>query len=201
MDDGRSDLSVLPHAVTPARTAGRGPRLAVRAFRRAVGHLAILPGLLPARRQATRHRIESACRSGTCGPPPGNVPAGPRHRGHLPAPQAKLRTARQPGAPRALAPVPPLGAGPGTAPARLVRPGPGGTRCGRKPTASGRGAQPGGDNGGPSAHLARPAHRLLMTPRLRLGTRGSPLALWQANYVADRIRAAAPDRAIQLVEI
>jgi hydroxymethylbilane synthase len=36
---------------------------------------------------------------------------------------------------------------------------------------------------------------------LRIGTRGSPLALWQANYVADRLRALAPDRAIELVEI
>ena len=29
-----------------------------------------------------------------------------------------------------------------------------------------------------------------MTPPIRLGTRGSPLALWQANMVADRLRAA-----------
>ena len=40
-----------------------------------------------------------------------------------------------------------------------------------------------------------------MTPPLRLGTRGSPLALWQANYVAERLRATARDRAVQLVEI
>jgi hydroxymethylbilane synthase len=40
-----------------------------------------------------------------------------------------------------------------------------------------------------------------MTSPLRLGTRGSPLALWQANYVADRLRAVAPDRPIELVDI
>ncbi|MGE3803323.1 MAG: hydroxymethylbilane synthase [Gemmataceae bacterium] len=39
-----------------------------------------------------------------------------------------------------------------------------------------------------------------MTP-LRVGTRGSRLALWQANYVADRLKQACPDRAIELVEI
>lgn len=36
---------------------------------------------------------------------------------------------------------------------------------------------------------------------LRIGTRGSDLALWQANYVADQIRAARPDLSIELVEI
>jgi hydroxymethylbilane synthase len=36
---------------------------------------------------------------------------------------------------------------------------------------------------------------------LRIGTRGSPLALWQARFVSDRLRAAAPDRPIELVEI
>jgi hydroxymethylbilane synthase len=36
---------------------------------------------------------------------------------------------------------------------------------------------------------------------LRIGTRGSPLALWQANYVADQLRAVAPGRSIELVEI
>src|SRR5262249_19636606 len=40
-----------------------------------------------------------------------------------------------------------------------------------------------------------------MTRPLRIGTRGSPLALWQANHVADRLRAAAPDRAVELVII
>jgi hydroxymethylbilane synthase len=40
-----------------------------------------------------------------------------------------------------------------------------------------------------------------MTSALRLGTRGSPLALWQANHVADRLRAAFPDQPIELVEI
>jgi hydroxymethylbilane synthase len=36
---------------------------------------------------------------------------------------------------------------------------------------------------------------------LRIGTRGSPLALWQAHFVADRLRARAPDRPIEFVEI
>lgn len=39
-----------------------------------------------------------------------------------------------------------------------------------------------------------------MTP-LRIGTRGSALALWQAHHVRDRLRALAPERPIELVEI
>jgi hydroxymethylbilane synthase len=39
-----------------------------------------------------------------------------------------------------------------------------------------------------------------MTP-LRIGTRGSPLALWQAHHAADLLRAAVPALAIDLVEI
>jgi hydroxymethylbilane synthase len=39
-----------------------------------------------------------------------------------------------------------------------------------------------------------------MTP-LRLGTRGSPLALWQAHFVADRLRPLAAPRPVVLVEI
>lgn len=34
---------------------------------------------------------------------------------------------------------------------------------------------------------------------LRIGTRGSALALWQANYVADRLRQAHPDLTTELV--
>jgi len=40
-----------------------------------------------------------------------------------------------------------------------------------------------------------------MTVPLRIGTRGSRLALWQANYVAERLRARAGNRPIHLVEI
>src|SRR5438128_4899687 len=40
----------------------------------------------------------------------------------------------------------------------------------------------------------------IMLP-LRIGTRGSPLALWQAHFVRDRLRALAPQRPIELVEI
>ncbi len=36
---------------------------------------------------------------------------------------------------------------------------------------------------------------------LRIGTRGSPLALWQANHITDLLRAAAPGLLIELVEI
>ncbi|QJW93407.1 hydroxymethylbilane synthase [Frigoriglobus tundricola] len=36
---------------------------------------------------------------------------------------------------------------------------------------------------------------------LRLGTRGSPLALWQAHFVADRLRPVAAPRAVELVTI
>jgi hydroxymethylbilane synthase len=39
-----------------------------------------------------------------------------------------------------------------------------------------------------------------MTP-LRIGTRGSPLALWQAHHVTGLLRAVAPGRPIELVEI
>lgn len=39
-----------------------------------------------------------------------------------------------------------------------------------------------------------------MSP-FRIGTRGSRLALWQATFVADRLRAVAPSRTIEIVEI
>jgi len=38
-------------------------------------------------------------------------------------------------------------------------------------------------------------------PTIRIGTRGSALALWQARWVADRLRAELPDREIELVPI
>jgi hydroxymethylbilane synthase len=40
-----------------------------------------------------------------------------------------------------------------------------------------------------------------MTSPFRIGTRGSRLALWQATYVADRLRPFAGERGIELVEI
>ncbi|MDB5313387.1 MAG: hemC [Gemmataceae bacterium] len=40
-----------------------------------------------------------------------------------------------------------------------------------------------------------------MTSPLRLGTRGSHLALWQANYVADRLRPVVAPRPVELVII
>lgn len=36
---------------------------------------------------------------------------------------------------------------------------------------------------------------------IRIGTRGSPLALWQARHVRELLRAAAPDRSVELIEI
>lgn len=36
---------------------------------------------------------------------------------------------------------------------------------------------------------------------LRIGTRGSPLALWQANFVAARLRAVHPGLVVELIEI
>jgi hydroxymethylbilane synthase len=36
---------------------------------------------------------------------------------------------------------------------------------------------------------------------LRIGTRGSPLALWQARHVSGLLRAATPDLALEIVEI
>jgi hydroxymethylbilane synthase len=40
-----------------------------------------------------------------------------------------------------------------------------------------------------------------MTRPLRIGTRGSRLALWQANHVADLLRSQVGNRAVELVEI
>lgn len=44
-------------------------------------------------------------------------------------------------------------------------------------------------------------HDDVMTQLLRIGTRGSRLALWQANHVADLLRPWAGHRPIELVEI
>src|SRR5580704_5073552 len=41
----------------------------------------------------------------------------------------------------------------------------------------------------------------LMTSSLRLGTRGSPLALWQANHIADRLRPVVAPQEVELVPI
>ncbi|MCZ2341206.1 MAG: hydroxymethylbilane synthase [Bacteroidales bacterium] len=40
-----------------------------------------------------------------------------------------------------------------------------------------------------------------MSTPLRLGTRGSPLALWQARFIADRLRPLVGDRPVELVLI
>ncbi len=40
-----------------------------------------------------------------------------------------------------------------------------------------------------------------MNSPLRIGTRGSPLALWQARHVAERLRPLASPRSVELVTI
>jgi hydroxymethylbilane synthase len=40
-----------------------------------------------------------------------------------------------------------------------------------------------------------------MSPPLRIGTRGSPLALWQARHVAELLRLCPASRTVELVEI
>ena len=40
-----------------------------------------------------------------------------------------------------------------------------------------------------------------MSATIRIGTRGSPLALWQARHVAQLLRSVAAGRAVELVEI
>jgi hydroxymethylbilane synthase len=53
-----------------------------------------------------------------------------------------------------------------------------------------------------AAPLATEKHfRFGMTRVLRLGTRGSALALWQAHFVANRLRETEPDVTVELVEI
>src|SRR5262249_52643065 len=54
-----------------------------------------------------------------------------------------------------------------------------------------------GDQRQPAPH----PFRLALMNALRIGTRGSPLALWQANHVAGLLRAAHPQLAVELVEI
>ncbi|MGF1583123.1 MAG: hydroxymethylbilane synthase [Gemmataceae bacterium] len=40
-----------------------------------------------------------------------------------------------------------------------------------------------------------------MTSTIRIGTRGSKLALWQANYVQELLKKAAPEYTIELIEV
>src|SRR5262249_21371754 len=57
-----------------------------------------------------------------------------------------------------------------------------------------------GNRGQTSTYALANARPNLMNP-LRIGTRGSPLALWQARHVADLLRGVVPARPIELVEI
>lgn len=49
--------------------------------------------------------------------------------------------------------------------------------------------------------FARPATIIGMTTALKLGTRGSPLALWQANHVAALLRPVVAPRPVELVTV
>src|SRR5207302_5454573 len=56
--------------------------------------------------------------------------------------------------------------------------------------------------GGRGAPLPTPVPgRTRRMNALRIGTRGSPLALWQANHVAGRLRPLAGPRPVELVEV
>src|SRR5205823_4972454 len=46
-----------------------------------------------------------------------------------------------------------------------------------------------------------PRDSAIMTSSLRIGTRGSPLALWQAHHVAGLLQTADPQRRVELIEI
>src|SRR5205807_2350108 len=61
--------------------------------------------------------------------------------------------------------------------------------------------RPGYNGGGAARHPPTPWIASRMSSPLRVGTRGSPLALWQANHVADRLRPLAAPRPVVLVEI
>lgn len=52
-----------------------------------------------------------------------------------------------------------------------------------------------------SAPAPAPAPSSPSAPALRIGTRGSQLARWQSNWVADRLRALHPGLVVELVEI
>ena len=125
------------------------------------------------------------------------------HRGVLPPAQAQLRTARQPGAAPALAPLPALRGRPGPTSAGLV-----GTRTRRD--------RPGREDAARNRHVSRPPRSRgalrdwlkqhhaagdAMNTALRIGTRGSPLALWQANHVAAKLRPVVAPRRVELVII
>src|SRR3954452_3512943 len=109
----------------------------------------------------------------------------------LPTAQAELRTARQPGAALALASVPALPARSRCAAARVAGAGPSRTRgdgaCPAAAGTDGSGCDPDGaaaearDAGGGHVMFLPPASFVMTTASLRIGTRGSPLALWQAN--------------------
>jgi len=49
--------------------------------------------------------------------------------------------------------------------------------------------------------MAFPAERLSMTDILRIATRKSPLAVWQAEFVADRLRELHPGLRVELVRM
>ena len=52
-----------------------------------------------------------------------------------------------------------------------------------------------------AAKIPPAAHELRMTDTLNIATRESPLAVWQADYVADRLRDNQPSLDVQLVKL
>jgi hydroxymethylbilane synthase len=51
-----------------------------------------------------------------------------------------------------------------------------------------------------TAVIKAAVHRVMVWP-LRIGTRGSPLALWQANYVADRLTRLLAPRSVEVIHL
>ena len=45
----------------------------------------------------------------------------------------------------------------------------------------------------------KPQNKEYLVSKLVIATRESPLALWQANYVADRLRALYPELTVELL--
>src|SRR5205085_10868982 len=84
----------------------------------------------------------------------------------------------------------------------LAGPGPGRARGAVAPPSRNRSPGAGGDGRGPAA-LSRGAGSTerMTTPPLRIGTRGSPLALWQAHHIAGLLRPLIVPRPVELVEI
>src|SRR5262249_25940076 len=114
--------------------------------------------------------------------------------------QAQLRIAGQPGPPPALARLPALRRRSRPPVPRLAGPARRGNRPGGALAPARESERAPGDRGGVTANVDRPRGARSMK-QLRIGTRGSPLALWQANHVADLLRPRAAPMTVELVLI